>query len=83
MWVFRLIVISRACMLFSLEIKVTLSDEEILVRDYLKATGFDGIQEWALDCGYCYNDDYDVWYDDDGEPVELQERLLLSLGSLS
>ncbi len=62
---------------------MTLSDEEILARDYLKATGYDSIQEWALDCGYCYNDDYDVWYGDDGEPVELQERLLSSLGSLS
>jgi len=59
-----------------------LSDDEIVVRDYLKATNYDTVEDWALDSNYCYNDDYDLWYDDDGNPVDIYSMLLVAIGYL-
>lgn len=61
---------------------MTLSDDEIVVRDYLKATGYDSVEDWALDSNYYYNDDYDVWCDDEGNPVEIRMMLLGAIGFL-
>lgn len=56
------------------------ADEEL--ASWLEDRGYTDEEEWALDSDYVYDDNEDVWYDDDGNPVDLQEKLWYIIDSL-
>lgn len=44
-------------------------------RAWLADNGFDAIGEWALDQDYRFDKSTDTWLDDEGQPVDLDEKL--------
>jgi len=56
-----------------------LSDDERVIASFLTDRGYDRIQDWAIASGYFYDDDCDVWYNDDGYGVDLEDELILGI----
>jgi hypothetical protein len=65
------------------EIKMAYSDDDIDMEAYLKACGYKSVEEWALDSDFEYDDDQDVWFNEDGNPVDIEEQLYYVIDSLT
>lgn len=52
----------------------TWEDCEPALERMLKAGGYETVEEWAHDSDYLYDDDYDMWYDDDGYAVDIESK---------
>ena len=52
----------------------TWDDYELAVARMLKAGDYETVQDWAHDSDYRYDDNYDVWYDDDGYAVDIESK---------
>lgn len=42
---------------------------------YLWSRGFDTPGDWALEAGYKYNKRDDIWYDDEGQAVNIEDKI--------
>ena len=60
---------------------MNLSDDIVMIGNYLLAHGYNNMGDWALDQGYYYYDDEDYWYDDEGYAVDIESKLLDAIGS--
>lgn len=58
-----------------------LSETEQVIADYLQANGYASVEEWALDSDYTYDDDHDVWYDDERTCIDIESKLLDAIDS--
>lgn len=55
-----------------------MDDDEIVAR-FLSERGFDTIEAWAVASGYWFDDDYGVWYDDEGYGVDIEDALVIGI----
>lgn len=46
------------------------------IYKYLWSRGCDTPDDWALENGYIYNKREDIWYNDEGQPVDLETEIL-------
>jgi hypothetical protein len=58
-------------------------DDDIDMKAYLKACGYKSVEEWALDSDFEYDDDQDIWFNDEGNPVDIEEQLYYVIDSLT
>lgn len=58
-----------------------LSESERMVADYLQANEYASVEEWALDSDYTYDDDHDVWYDDERNCVDIESKIVDAIDS--
>jgi hypothetical protein len=58
-------------------------DDDIDMEAYLKAWGYKNVEEWALDSDFEYDDDEDIWFNDEGNPVDIEEQLYYVIDSLT
>jgi hypothetical protein len=65
------------------EIKMAYSDDDIDMEAFLKACGYKSVEEWALDSDFEYDDDQDIWFNDEGHPVDIEEQLYYVIDSLT
>lgn len=65
------------------EIKMAYSDDNIDMEAFLKAWGYKNVEEWALDSDFEYDDDQDIWFNDEGYPVDIEEQLYYVIDSLT
>lgn len=48
-----------------------------IIEGELRFRGYTDLRDWALDCpGLIYDDDHDLWLNDEGQPVELRKFYL-------
>ena len=53
---------------------------EDIVNTYLREHGHATVEEWAIvTMGYWYDDDYDVWFNDESEPVDIELKFIQML----
>jgi hypothetical protein len=45
------------------------------INDYLEHYDYNSIEQWALDSGYRYEKHTDTWFDEEGDPVSIEEKL--------
>lgn len=55
---------------------------DINIELYLIDNEYKNIEEWALDSDYSYDDNYDVWYDEEHNPVDIESKLWYAIDSL-
>lgn len=59
-----------------------LSELERIMLEYLRRLGHPSLEEWAIVAmGYKYDDDYDVWTDDESQPVDIELAMIRALDS--
>lgn len=64
------------------ESKDVLCELERIMSNYLASKGHQSIQEWAIVAmGYRYDDDWDVWTDDESQPVDIELAMIRMLDS--
>lgn len=64
------------------ESKDVLCELERIMSEYLQRKGHQSIQEWAIVAmGYRYDDDWDVWTDDESQPVDIELAMIRMLDS--
>ena len=51
------------------EIKMAYEDDDIDMEDFLRGWGYKNVEEWALDSDYEYDDNIDVWFDEEGKAL--------------
>lgn len=51
------------------------------VSRYLKENGYSNVAEWAVDSGYVYDQDTDLWTDEHGSLVDPYQQLLGAIES--
>lgn len=61
------------------EIKMAYEDDDIDMEAFLKEWGYKNVEEWALDSDYEYDDNIDVWFDEEGNPVDIEEKLYYAI----
>jgi hypothetical protein len=49
--------------------------DDDVIQHYLWLHDFADIGDWALTQGYRHEKRTDTWYDDEGKPVDLEQRL--------
>jgi hypothetical protein len=49
-------------------------DHDLALQRMLDAGKYSNVHEWAHDSDYRYDDDWDVWYDEDGNAVDVYEK---------
>ena len=62
--------------------KVNLNVDIRHVVEYLRAYKYMSVEDWAVDAGYWYDDDHDVWYDDEGCASDIEEELVVMLSRM-
>ena len=45
------------------------------LNDYLTRNGYSSVEEWALDSDFRYDKNDDIWYNDEGQPTDVEEYL--------
>lgn len=59
------------------------SQERVIDMDkYLNDNGYDSIEAWALDSDYVYDDNQDIWLDEEENIVDIEQKLWYVLDSL-
>lgn len=56
-------------------------DDDIDMQEFLTKWGYKSVEEWALDSDYEYDDDEDVWFDEEGWPVDIEAKLYYAIES--
>lgn len=49
------------------------------VEEYLRAYNYISVEDWAVDAGYWYDDDLDIWRDEEGHGVDIEYKLCAML----
>lgn len=53
-------------------------DDNLALGRLLRAGDYPHVEAWAYDSGYIYDDDRDVWYDDEGYGVDILDMALIA-----
>ena len=59
-----------------------MSEEEKLIAKYLENSGYKSVEEWALDSDYVYDDNEDIWLDEEGNVVDIEQKLWYTIDSM-
>lgn len=63
--------------------KKKVQKKEIDIDQYLEESGYQSIEEWALDSGCHYDKDEGIWFDEDDCPINIAEKLWYILDSMN
>jgi hypothetical protein len=63
--------------------KKKVQEKEIDLDKYLAENDYSSIEEWAMDSDYRYDKNTDIWYDEEGNGVNIAEKLWYVIDSLT
>jgi hypothetical protein len=59
-----------------------MSEEEKRMAEYLEDSGYESVEGWALDSGYYYDDNEDIWLDEEDNIVDIEQKLWYTIDSM-